>query len=88
MIPANRSKLELVPVLGEQVKTGRTDSLVLHWTFDEAMGQTAKERITGVETPILGANAYWKNGVSGTCLVRNRERLVLINWLVADYWSD
>jgi len=66
--PAKMSTLKEAPVAGEQVKSGRTQNLVGHWAFDEGMGQTTTEQITGAEYPVLGVNAYWKKGVSGTCL--------------------
>jgi len=66
--PAKIPKIKMIPVLGEEVKTGRTQKLALHWTFDEGMGQATKEQIAGGKYPVLGVNAYWKKGVSGTCL--------------------
>jgi hypothetical protein len=75
LMPANVSKLKMIPVCGEQapgapggVKTGRTKNPALHWTFDEGMGQITKERNTDTECSILGVEAYWRKGVSGTCL--------------------
>ena len=68
LTPAKLSRLEPAPVLGERIKTGRTDNLLLHWRFDEGVGQAAKEEISGAAFPVLGVNAYWRKGVSGTCL--------------------
>lgn len=62
LIPANVSRLRLVPVLGERVKTGRTDNLLLHWPFDEGMGQTTREQIADVETTVLGATGAFSPG--------------------------
>lgn len=66
--PAKVSTLKESPVAGEQVKSGRIQNLVRHWTFDEGMGQVTKERNTDTECHILGVDAYWRKGVSGTCL--------------------
>ncbi len=38
------------------------------WTFDEGLGDTVRERVTGVDAQIQGPRSYWKRGVSGTCL--------------------
>ncbi len=38
------------------------------WTFDEGLGDTVRERVTGVSSRIEGHRSYWKRGVSGTCL--------------------
>jgi len=68
LIPAKVSQPEATPIAGEQVKSGRSQNLARHWTFDEGMGQTTKELITNAEYHIQGVHAYWKKGVSGTCL--------------------
>ncbi len=62
------SPREETPVAAEKIKSGRTDNLVRHWTFDEGMGQVAREEITGMDCPIRGVEAYWRKGVSGRCL--------------------
>ncbi len=51
-----------------EVKSGRTKNLVHHWKFDEGVDQTTTEQVTSTESPVLGVNAYWKKGVSGSCL--------------------
>lgn len=38
------------------------------WTFDEGLGDTVREHVTGASAEIEGHRSYWKRGVSGTCL--------------------
>jgi len=66
--PATISARQERPVAGETVKSGRTANLVRHWKFDEANGSATKEQQTGTACNIRGVAAYWRKGVSGTCL--------------------
>jgi hypothetical protein len=66
--PAQLSRAAERPVTGSPVKSGRTDNLVRHWRFDEGAGLVTAERQSGKVCDIGGAAAYWRPGVSGTCL--------------------
>jgi hypothetical protein len=66
--PAKRSGAEAKPVIGAPVKTGGTNHLVRHWRFDEGAGDATCEAQSGQACEIGGAKAWWRPGVSGTCL--------------------
>jgi len=66
--PAQLSKTSERPVPGSPVKSGRTQDLIRHWRFDEGAGFATAERQTGKACEIGGVEAYWRPGVSGTCL--------------------
>ena len=38
------------------------------WSFNEGVGDTTTETVSGAESRIEGHQSYWKRGVSGTCL--------------------
>ena len=50
------------------MKSGRTENLVRHWRFDEGAGFATTEKQSGKACDIGGVEAYWRPGVSGTCL--------------------
>lgn len=66
--PAQLSKTPERSVTGSPVKSGRTNNLVRHWRFDEGAGFATTERQSGKACEIGGVGAYWRPGVSGTCL--------------------
>jgi hypothetical protein len=66
--PAKLSTPEEHPVTGERMKSGRTENLLGHWSFDEGAGADTTEKQTGKSCSIGGVEAYWRKGVSGTCL--------------------
>ena len=66
--PAQLSKTPERPVAGSPVKSGRTKNLVRHWRFDEGAGLATTEKQSGKACDIGGVAAYWRPGVSGTCL--------------------
>ncbi len=66
--PATLSSAKAQPVVGSPVKTERAKNLVRHWRFDEGAGLTTTEQQSGKACDIGGAAAYWRSGVSGTCL--------------------
>ena len=66
--PAKLSAPEGRPVAGERVKSGRTNNLIRHWRFDEGAGFATTEKQIGKSCGIGGVDAYWRSGVSGTCL--------------------
>ena len=41
---------------------------VLWFKFDEGLGDSTKEAITGISSPVSGPKTLWKKGVSGTAL--------------------
>ena len=45
-----------------------TDNLVRHWCFDEGPGFATTEKQSGKACEIGGVEAYWRSGVSGSCL--------------------
>lgn len=66
--PANKSGYDDRVVLGGPVRNGRTTDLFFHMPFNEGRGQDTREVISDAKCPVEGVNAYWKEGVSGTCL--------------------
>ena len=66
--PAQLSRASERPVTGSTVKSGRTNHLVRHWRFDEGAGGATMEKQSGKVCDIGGVEAYWRPGVSGTCL--------------------
>ena len=64
-------KLTKVAFQGEVVKKSPLVSVILNFTFDEALSynqQQTTEVISKTACPIEGVAAYWRKGVSGTCL--------------------
>jgi len=68
LLPAKILQYETTSIVGEQVRSGLSKDLAYHWAFDEGMGHTTNEVITNAKYQIYGVDAYWKKGVSGTCL--------------------
>ena len=66
--PAQLSKASERPVTGSPLKSGRTNNLVRHWRFDEGAGFATAENQSGKACDIGGVEAYWRSGVSGSCL--------------------
>ena len=66
--PAQLSKAPQRPVAGSPLKSGRVQNLIAHWRFDEGAGLATTEKQSGKACEIGGAAAYWRAGVSGTCL--------------------
>lgn len=66
--PAQRSKVAEHLVTGPPRKSGRTENLVCYWRFDEGAGFATTETQSGKACDIGGVEAYWRPGVSGTCL--------------------
>jgi hypothetical protein len=66
--PARLSKASERPVTGSPLKSGRTNDLVRHWRFDEGAGFATAENQSGKACDIGGVEAYWRSGVSGSCL--------------------
>jgi hypothetical protein len=66
--PAMLSKVKAQPVTGSPLKSGHGENLLRHWHFDEGVGHATTEKQSGKTGEIGGAAAYWKPGVSGTCL--------------------
>ncbi len=66
--PAQLSKTPERPVTGSPVKSGRTTNLIHHWRFDEGAGGVTTEKQSSKACDIGGVEAYWRPGVSGTCL--------------------
>ncbi len=73
----NATKLSSSPkaktalVKGEIKKSSPLKGAVLHWAFDEGAttgGGSTTEAVTQTSTPVNGVAAYWRRGVSGTCL--------------------
>lgn len=56
---------------GESVKTAPASEAIFNFKFDEGLvkhGQETFESISNTSYPITGTKAYWRKGVSGTCL--------------------
>ena len=66
--PAQLSQAPERPVTGSPVKSGRTKNLIRHWRFDEGAGVATTEKQSSKACDIGGVEAYWRPGVSGTCL--------------------
>jgi len=66
--PAQMSATQERAIAGSPVKFGRTNNLIRHWRFDEGTGFTTTEEQSGKACDISGVEAYWRPGVSGTCL--------------------
>jgi hypothetical protein len=66
--PAQMSATPERAAAGSPVKSGRTNNLIRHWRFDEGTGFTTTEEQSGKACDISGVEAYWRPGVSGTCL--------------------
>jgi hypothetical protein len=66
--PARLSRASERPVTGPPLKSGRTSHRVRHWRFDEGAGYATTEQQTGTACDIGGVEAYWRPGVSGSCL--------------------
>jgi hypothetical protein len=64
------AKISSLPrrVEGAEIRGKTVIPPVRHWSFNEGLGDTTKESVSGVESPIEGHRSYWKRGVSGTCL--------------------
>jgi hypothetical protein len=62
------SAAEPSPVIWTATKQGPDNDPVLHLRFDEGEGNTTQEEISASEVVVEGQKAYWKQGVSGTCL--------------------
>lgn len=56
------------PLRGNPKKGPEIIEPVACWKFDEAIGDLAKESISGYESNIIGPKSLWKKGISGTCL--------------------
>jgi hypothetical protein len=50
------------------LKSGRASHAIRHWRFDEGTGFATTETQSGQACDIGGVEAYWRPGVSGTCL--------------------
>ena len=66
--PAQMSATQERAIAGSPVKFGRTKNLIRQWRFDEGTGFTTTEKQSGKACDISGVEAYWRPGVSGTCL--------------------
>ncbi len=66
--PAKLSKTPNRAISGSPLKSGRSQNLIGHWRFDEGAGLATAEKQSGKACTIGGAQAYWRAGVSGTCL--------------------
>ena len=66
--PAQLSKTPERPLTGSPVKSGLTKNLIRQWRFDEGAGGTTTEAQSSKACDIGGVEAYWRPGVSGTCL--------------------
>jgi hypothetical protein len=66
--PAAMAKNTEPPIAGSPLKTGHTANLLAHWPFDEGTGESTGEAISKRTYPVSGSSAYWRKGVSGTCL--------------------
>jgi hypothetical protein len=58
-------------ISGETIKTGNAPGAVVRFSFDEGSGpnrMTSRETISNTDCVIKGVDAYWRKGVSGTCL--------------------
>ena len=56
---------------GEPVKSAPVSEEVIHFKLDEGLDKNSNETaesISGTLCPIRGTKAYWRKGVSGTCL--------------------
>jgi hypothetical protein len=66
--PARLSRTRAPPVVGAPLKSGRASHAIRHWRFDEGTGFATTETQSGQACDIGGVEAYWRPGVSGTCL--------------------
>ena len=55
-------------VQGNPVKGPNAVKPVVSFKFNEEIGDTVKESISGTEIPVPGDKTFWKKGVSGTAL--------------------
>ena len=64
-------KLAAEAIDGEPVKTAPSSEAIFNFKFDEGLvkhGQETMESISKTSYPVTGTKAYWRKGVSGTCL--------------------
>ena len=65
---APRHSLAQVRIEGNPAKGPVVVAPSLWFKFDEGLGDSTKEEITGTSLPVPGPKALWKKGVSGTAL--------------------
>jgi hypothetical protein len=71
IVPARLQNTPGIPVSGEKIKKTAISGRVVNFKFDDGMVinlQQTKENVTDTITPVKGVKAYWRKGVSGTCL--------------------
>jgi hypothetical protein len=68
---------ERVVVAGNPVQQELPASPSRYWRFDEGVGDTTAEGVTGQRCDIAGHKALWKQGVSGTALQFDGYRTLL-----------
>lgn len=67
VIPAGTSR-KPERIEGTAVRGVPIVSPVRIWSFDEGIGDSTTESVSGAKSEIEGHRSYWKRGVSGTCL--------------------
>lgn len=70
-IPSKLQNLPGQPVKGLQVKDATVEGSAVNFKFDEGLaenGYQTTESVTNTVCQIKGVEAYWREGVSGTCL--------------------
>jgi hypothetical protein len=68
---AKLQNLELLPMQGEIVKKPGATGSIINFKFDDGLvknNQRTIESVSNTLYPVNGVNAYWRKGVSGTCL--------------------
>jgi len=55
-------------IKGESIKISALEAALLYWPMNEGINQNTLENVSKTTLPVNGVNAYWKKGVSGTCL--------------------
>jgi hypothetical protein len=59
---------ECESVKGNPVKVSNKLNPVAHWSFNEGVGVSTSEVVSGKYCPVHGHKALWKDGISGTAL--------------------
>lgn len=70
ILPAQQ-KLTSVAIKGEIVKNSPIKKPLLHFSFNEALARHSNrttEHVTKTSLTVSGTKAYWRKGISGTCL--------------------